>query len=344
MARKHSGRRKRRVPGKRPADRCSDDVVNDSTSGYGCQYNAANRHCNRRSWPHSCNHVVRNHTSGLAIDRQIGNELMADLSDVEDALVHQVAAALYPHGFDEPSAVGNECRIYRGWPHAGALTTDLAAGRINVAVFPSAESGRITTRYASVFQSDIPAITLQSVSEGNNFTLSGIAQAGVLVGVQINRSTYSYRIEASDTIDLVAAHIAALISVDFLALVSGSRVEIPAAYMLRVRIAAEASMKRECRRQEHDIHISCWCPNPMVRDFLSTKIDLALSKIHFLALVDGSQARLVSKGAKVFDQSQSAMLFRRDIILCAEYATIEVDIGPPMLFGDLGVNAIEIVA
>ena len=61
---------------------------------------------------------------------------MADQSDVEIALVNVVAAALYPDGTDKFSVPGPDCRIYRGWPNSAALDADLAAGKINVTVFP----------------------------------------------------------------------------------------------------------------------------------------------------------------------------------------------------------------
>ena len=61
---------------------------------------------------------------------------MADQSDVEIALVSVVSAALYPNGTDEASVPGPDCRIYRGWPNSAALDADLAAGKINVTVFP----------------------------------------------------------------------------------------------------------------------------------------------------------------------------------------------------------------
>ena len=61
---------------------------------------------------------------------------MADQSDVEKALVNVVSAALYPSGTAAASVPGPDCRIYRGWPNSAALDADLAAGNINVTVFP----------------------------------------------------------------------------------------------------------------------------------------------------------------------------------------------------------------
>ena len=39
------------------------------------------------------------------------------------------------------------CRIYRGWPNPAALDADLAAGLVNVTVFPGSGTRRNTTRY-----------------------------------------------------------------------------------------------------------------------------------------------------------------------------------------------------
>ena len=46
---------------------------------------------------------------------------MADLADVETALVGLTTAALYPGGSAASSSVGADCRIYRGWPTPTAL-------------------------------------------------------------------------------------------------------------------------------------------------------------------------------------------------------------------------------
>ena len=86
--------------------------------------------------------------SWVAYRRETGDDLMADQSDVEDALVTVVSAALYPTGTDDTSVPGPDCRIYRGWPNSAALDADLAAGKINVTVFPIGATGRTTTRYS----------------------------------------------------------------------------------------------------------------------------------------------------------------------------------------------------
>ena len=59
---------------------------------------------------------------------------MADQADVETALAALVANALYPNGTSATSAIGNMCRIYRGFPAAPSLDVDLAAGVLNISI------------------------------------------------------------------------------------------------------------------------------------------------------------------------------------------------------------------
>ena len=67
----------------------------------------------------------------------------------------------------------------------------------------------------------------------------------------------------------------------------------------------------------------------------ATAIDQALSGQRFLALPDGTSGRLTYAGTTVFDQSQNAQLYRRDLTYNVEYPTIVSSTQPAMLFGDL---------
>ena len=84
-------------------------------------------------------------------------------------------------------------------------------------------------------------------------------------------------------------------------------------------------MQQEVRRQEQGFRITCWCPTPATRDAAATAIDQALSGQHFLALADGTSGRLIYAGTTVFDQSQNARLYRRDLNYNVEYADDSVE-------------------
>jgi hypothetical protein len=66
--------------------------------------------------------------------------------------------------------------------------------------------------------------------------------------------------------------------------------------------------------------------------------------ISFIALPDGSKARLVFSGGTVLDQSENASLYRRDLLYDLEYATTVTQSQPAMLFGSVGLNALRITA
>ncbi len=266
---------------------------------------------------------------------------MADLSDVEEAIAQQVVNSLYPLGPDQPSSIGYPCRVFRGWPHAGGLSADLAAGRINVAIFAASDPGNVTTRFSSEPETLVSPTSLRWLTNQNTITLQGEPQASSLVGVQVNSATYVYRVIEGDSLDLIAANMASLISKDHVVELSGHHIHFPFASQVIGRVAATASVRRELRRQEHDIKISCWCPHPAARDAVVSRVDSDLARLTFLALPDNSQGRLTYKGTNVYDQSQNAMLFRRDITVSVEYSTISTEAGTPMVFGSLGINAIQ---
>ena len=264
---------------------------------------------------------------------------MADQSDVESALVDLAASALYPKGTEAVSVPGPDCRIYRGWPNSAALDSDLAAGRINVTVAPSNGLGRTTTRYVEQWMGTPapPSLTVEVV--GDSVTFGGVATSGQLAGLLVSGRSYVYRTMGSDTPELVAANLASLVRVESPVRLAASRLTIPGARDLLARVVADAYVQQEIRRQIQSFRTICWCPTPAIRDATAATIDLFLSGMQFIALPDNTQGRLVYAGTEVFDQSQNARLYRRDLLYTVEYASMHTATQPTMLFGDLSLNA-----
>ncbi len=269
---------------------------------------------------------------------------MADQSDVESALVTVASNALYPNGTAAASVPGVDCRIYRGWPNAAALDSDLRAGIVNVTVFPSPDPGRATTRYQQEWVAAAVAPTLTTSVSANTVSFGGIGDSGQVAGILADASTYAYRTAAGDTPASVAANLAAQIRADRIVLVSASTVTIPGAGRLVARVVADASAWKEIRRQSRSFRITCWCPTPVLRDLAAIAIDQLLADMPFLDLADGTQARLIYCGTAVFDQSQDALLYRRDLLYSAEYVTTLAASMPSMLFGELGINSATVPA
>lgn len=269
---------------------------------------------------------------------------MADQADVETALTALASAALYPNGPDSASVPGPDCRIYRGWPNAAALDTDLRAGKVNVTIYPAPGVGRVTTRYVQEWVGVPSAPALNAQVAGASITFGGQAATGQVAGLAIDGVTYAYRVQAGDTPALVAANLAVLVRADRMATLSGTTLTIPGAGELLARVAADAPAQQEARRQVQSFRVTCWCPTPQIRDATAGAVDLAVAPLRFLDLGDGSQGRLIYGGTTVFDQSQDALLYRRDLFYSVEYATVLTAVQPTLLFGDLKVNAVQIVA
>jgi hypothetical protein len=264
---------------------------------------------------------------------------MADVSDIESALVETVTNLLYPSGPGQSSIVGALCRIYRGWPNTATLNTDLAAGNINVTVISDNESGRTTTRYLPEWHTfATPPGTTTSVHNAS-ISISGAPAAGDVVGVLIDNVAYTYRVQNGDSAALVASNLSLAIQANRIVNTSGATISVPGARTITARTVCDAVGRSESRRQEKDCRVIAWCPSPSTRDVATTLIDEHLSGITFLALSDGSDARLVYKGTASHDQSQNALLYRRDLVYTVEFPTIVTDSLPSMLFGVSEMNS-----
>ncbi len=269
---------------------------------------------------------------------------MADESDVEVALVDVISAALYPNGISQASVPGPDCRIYRGWPNSAALDADLAAGKINVTVFPGVGASHTTTRYSEQWMGTPAQPTLTFAVDGTSVTFGGTADVGQIAGILADGMGYAYRTQAGDTPQSVAANLASMVRTTSIVQLSGRTLTIAGAGDLLARAVADATVHQEVRRQEQDFRVTCWCPTPATRDATTTAIDQSLSGQRFLTLPDRTSGRLIYKGTTVFDQSQNARLYRRDLTYNVEYATIISSSLPSMLFGDLVLNTASIIA
>ncbi len=269
---------------------------------------------------------------------------MADQSDVEGALVTLASAALYPGGTATASVPGVDCRIYRGWPNAAALDTDLRAGIVNVTVFPGQGEGRVTTRYQQEWAASLATPTLTAAVSGSAVSFAGTADLGQIAGLLVDGCPYAYRTQPGDTPAAVAANLAALARMNQVVQLAAATLTIPAAGRLLARVVADAPAWKEVRRQTQIFRITCWCPTPATRDAAAIAIDQSLAAIAFIDLADATQGRVVYAGTTVFDQSQDALLYRRDLLYSIEYATTLATTQPAMLFGEIDINAATVFA
>jgi hypothetical protein len=266
---------------------------------------------------------------------------MADLSDVENALLGYLNNAIYPSGPLQPANLGVDCRIYRGWPIPARLNADLTAGIINVTVNPDTTVGETTTRFFPVWYGSTPKSALSVAVNGVTATISGTANSGQVVGLIIDGRPYSYRTVVGDTPQLIAANLMAAVQADRTALLAGSSLSIPGAHTVLGRVVVDTPVSKEVRRQSHNLRIGCWCPTPVLRDQVCSLLDSTLAALPFIVTDDEASTRITYRGTQIFDQSQNALLYRRDMVYQVEYPTLSSQTAPAMLFGDLQFNAIH---
>ena len=261
---------------------------------------------------------------------------MADQSDVEAALVAAIAAVLYPEGATAPSMIGNQCRIFRGWPAASALNADLAVGVVNVTVFPDGTGQHDTTRYIDepeIISKNSPTLAIDIT--GTTATFSGAAATGQVAGILVDNTAVVHRVQSADSPELVAAILGAYLRTRRLTIVGGASITVPNARVMIGRVVADQTAQRETRRQRQGFRVTIWCPSPVLRDLVCSTIDQKLSDSKWLSLPDGTGGFIRYSASKVFDQSQNANLYRRDIIYSIEYPTITTLTLPSMIFGNL---------
>jgi hypothetical protein len=260
---------------------------------------------------------------------------MADQADVETALAALAANALYPGGTSAASVTGDVYRVYRGYPAAPVLDTDLAAGVVHVSVAPAGGEVRNVTRYPRVWREVMPVTQQLDVAvNGVSAVYSGRCAVGQLTGIMVDGTPFPYAVQASDSPATVASNLAAQIrAAGWIVDYAGSTVGVPGAGQFSARVVTGAAALQEIRRQVQEFRISMWCPGPAARDAVAPVIDLALADVNFIPLADGAYGRVRFVGVTASDGGADADLYRRDLIYAVEYPSALAQITPAMLFG-----------
>lgn len=237
---------------------------------------------------------------------------MADIADVEQALVGLIAGALYPNGAALPSAVGASCRVYRGWPSPKGLETDLRTGTLNITVTPGS-AARTVTRYPRDWETQTVApLTLGATVAGNQVSITGAAAAGLNVAIIADGTAWTYTVQPGDTLSGIAAALATRISARRPASSSGTAITVPNAAGLTARTGTYGTQIREVAREMRDLMVNLWCPSPALRDAAAAIIAPLLAATERLSLPDGSTARLLMRNSgQIDDGQQKEQLFRR---------------------------------
>lgn len=247
---------------------------------------------------------------------------MADMTDVADALVGIIAAAVYPNGTAQPPAGGVQAKIYQGWPEPGALKADLLLKIAHVSVFPSANV-KITTRHSPEWQQLIaPAPTLTAIVAGTTVTLGGtvtLPQAACLIA---DGQDFAYGLQVGDTLASIAAALAAQVNASRPASATGAVITIPGARHIDARVVANGTSAKEVAREQRVFQVSIWADCFDSREPLAKVITPVLADLTRLTMPDGTVATCEYAGSQQIDSEQMQGIFRRDINVSIDYGTI----------------------
>ncbi len=250
---------------------------------------------------------------------------MADMTEVADALVGIITAAIYPNGVNSAPIAGIGAlgaKIYQGWPAPAALQVDGQRHIANISVWPSPQEKITTRRAAEWVQITAPAPTLTASVAGQAITLGGTVSRPQAAALIIDGKDYAYGIQAADTLATIAATLAAMVNADQAATSAGAVITIPGAKRIVARIVANGTSAKEVARESRVFIISIWAGCFDERDPLARVLQPLLADLTRITLPDGTVAISLYAGSSNVDSEQKQGIYRRDISLAIEYPTI----------------------
>lgn len=245
---------------------------------------------------------------------------MSDVYQVETALSILCQMAVYPNGTSAPSVAGCDVRIYPGWPIPASLDNDLTLRKSNVSIFPTAIS-RSTTRFDTTEQTisiNSATLVLTVNSALTQVTVTGTVSVPQSCMVIVNGNGYAYVVQENDTLDSIAAGIAASIPG---ATSSDNVVTINSpCWKLVARVGVTGTSAQEFGRESRVFMMSIWAPTPLIRSQLGNAILVLLGSTFRIGMPDGYFASLKFRGTREEDNLQKVKCYRRDINFEVEYA------------------------
>ena len=280
---------------------------------------------------------------------------MADISDVENALVSLISSGVYPNGTSQPSAIALangttlDCRVYSGWPLPAQIDADMASGSppgsapiINISVWPQTGLERNTTRFPRDWKPNaaVPCSMTATVS-GVTVTIGGTVTAGHYVTIQAGNYTASYAALASDTVASIASALRSLLAASMACSVAGPVLTLPSVMVGRIvtRTAAPGTSSREVDRTNQRFQITIWAPNNEARVAAAKIVRPLLGVTDFLPLPDGYAVELHYESSTDIDRTGKQSISCRDFFWWGEYPTTQTMVSNPVTTFSIGFEA-----
>jgi hypothetical protein len=237
---------------------------------------------------------------------------MADLTDVEDHLVNAVSAAIYPNSTANPSVAGIDAMVYVGYPVPPQLDADLdpanpnPRAHITVNFLMDRDVSNILNGWQTV-NINPPTLILTVNETAGTITVAGTVSTPQNCAIKVNSVTYHYAVQQNDTLQTIAANIAAIIPN---ATASLTVITIPNVYQLIARLGKTGQSINAVGQEQ-----------AIFRKAFSRAIQNYLNTNYRFNLPDTTGANISYKNSTQFDTYQKTIIYRRDLMYQVTYYT-----------------------
>lgn len=218
--------------------------------------------------------------------------------------------------------------IFAGDPLKQNLDADLRNGDINIAVFAQKGMTRNTTRIRDTFTDPvIDEATINLTVASNTITVTGTVTPGQAAVAIVNGIGYAYAAETGDTLNDIAAQLAALIPN---ATVNNNVITVNDAYSIVARVSVQGTARRVLQSQESIFRVRVIVPTAYqsIRELIGKTIQLAFLKLeprYYLQMPDGIAASIRAKGIDEINTYEFDLALVRDYLYLIEYHAVDVE-------------------
>jgi hypothetical protein len=249
---------------------------------------------------------------------------MADLTDVENYLVNAITTAIYPNGSNNPSVAGIDAMVYAGNPVPSQLDIDLSPdnlvqrAHITVNFYMDKDASNLLDGWQTV-TINMPSLTLSVNENAGTITVGGTVSTPINCVIKVNKLIYRYAVQQADTLQTVAANIAALIPN---ASSVSNVITVPNAYQLIAHTGSVGTAINAVGQQQAVFRITVLAPSFIYRTAFSKAIQGYLDENYRLTMPDSTGANMSYKGTRQFDAYQKTFIYRRDLMYQVTYYTV----------------------
>jgi hypothetical protein len=250
--------------------------------------------------------------------------IVADIEDVSATLASTIAGLLTGSGGVPLNGVQTD--VFPGWPKPNDLKAALAAGAVQVSVYPMPGASGSATRHERDWELLTAAVVTTTVTISNGIiTFGGSITLPLNVSVNSESLTATYGATDSDTLTSLASNVAAAcVASGIRAAASGAVLTLASGDpYATVSLGGQGVLGRENAREKQIFQITTWAPSQALRQATAAAFEPYLMGIDTLTLPDKSAGHIFFMKSLLNDHSELENLYRKDVWFTVEYPYVE---------------------